>query len=107
MALARERNTTNMSAKKGLSEKTGYNKASLWATGKSQMMSAVICLYEQGILELYEILNCVGFSRCSFYRIKRLYDETGCVKPRSRFFGRPHILNLEDLHYLLEVVHPD
>jgi transposase len=67
---------------------------------------AAIHLYEQGILELHEILNCIGFSRRTFYRIKRLYDETGhVIKPRSEFLGRPHILNLEDLHYLLELVH--
>ena len=50
----------------------------------------------------------LGFlrSRCTFYQIKRLYDETGhFVKPRSESFGRLRILNLEDLHYLLELVH--
>ncbi|KAG2029105.1 hypothetical protein BDR03DRAFT_1051553 [Suillus americanus] len=66
---------------------------------------AAIRLHEQGILRLSEILNCVGFSRMTFYRIKKLYNDTGnIVKPRSQYTGRPHI-NLKDLHYLLELIH--
>jgi len=40
--------------------------------------------------------------------MKQLYDdsETGhVVKPRSEFLGRPRTLNLEDLHYIPELVH--
>lgn len=46
----------------------------------------------------------------TFYRIKKLYNDTGnVVKPRSQYTGRPRIFNLEDLHYLLELInhHPD
>jgi transposase len=54
---------------------------------------------------LNEILDCVGFSRMTFYRIKKLYDETGVVvKPRSEYIGRPRIFNLGDLQYFLELV---
>ncbi|KAG2037897.1 hypothetical protein BDR03DRAFT_896139, partial [Suillus americanus] len=43
---------------------------------------AAIRLHEQGILRLDEILDCVGFSRMTFYRIKKLYNMTGnVVKP--------------------------
>ncbi|KAG2030017.1 hypothetical protein BDR03DRAFT_879419 [Suillus americanus] len=62
---------------------------------------AAIRLHGQGILRLSEILNCVGFSRMTFYRIKKLYNNTGnIVKPRSQYTGCPHIFNLEDLHYI-------
>ncbi|KAG2041272.1 hypothetical protein BDR03DRAFT_856825 [Suillus americanus] len=65
-----------------------------------------IRLHEQGILRLSEILNCVGFSCMTFYRIKKLYNDTGnVVKPRSQYTGHPHIFNLKDLHYLLELIH--
>ena len=40
---------------------------------------AAIRLYEQGILELHQILNCIGFARHTFFRIKWFYDETGDV----------------------------
>jgi hypothetical protein len=51
------------------------------------------------------VLAFLGVPSIKFKR--RLYDETGhVVKPRSEFFfGCPRILNLEDLHYLLELVH--
>lgn len=66
---------------------------------------AAIHLHEQGILQLNEILDCVGFSWMTFYQIKKLYDETGVVvKPRSEYIGHPCIFNLEDLQYLLELV---
>lgn len=66
---------------------------------------AAIRLHEQGILGLSEILDCIGFSCMTFYRIKKLYNDTGnVVKPRSQYTGRPRIFNLEDLHYLLELI---
>ncbi|KAG0692850.1 hypothetical protein DFH29DRAFT_760521, partial [Suillus ampliporus] len=62
---------------------------------------AAIHLHEQGILQLHEILDCVGFSCHTFYRIKKLHDETGnVVKPRSEYLCRPWTLNFEDLQYL-------
>ncbi|KAG2038615.1 hypothetical protein BDR03DRAFT_1043586, partial [Suillus americanus] len=61
---------------------------------------------QQGILRPSDILDCVGFLCCTFYRIKKLHDETGnVVKPRSEYLGRPRTLNFEDLQYLLELVH--
>jgi transposase len=69
---------------------------------------AAIRLHEQGILRLHEILDCVGFSRRTFFRIQKLYRHTGdVVKPRSEFTGRPRKLNLEDVQYLVELVRPD
>lgn len=51
-------------------------------------------------------LDCVGFSRVTFYRIKKLYNETGDVvtEPSSQYTGRPCVFNLQDLHYLLELI---
>ncbi|KAG2083120.1 uncharacterized protein F5147DRAFT_590110, partial [Suillus discolor] len=59
---------------------------------------ATIRLYKQGILHLREILECVGFSRHTFFHIQKLYECTGnVVKPRSAFTGHPRNLNLEDM----------
>ncbi|KAG1826619.1 hypothetical protein EV424DRAFT_1509510, partial [Suillus variegatus] len=67
---------------------------------------AAVRLYEQGILRLREILECVGFSRRTFFLIRKLYERTGIVvKPRSAFTGRPRKLNPEDVQYLVELVH--
>jgi transposase len=65
-----------------------------------------IRLHERGHVRLHDILDCVGFSRRTFYRICKLYRETGdVVRPRSESFGRPRSLNLEGLRYLTELVH--
>ncbi|KAG0701025.1 hypothetical protein DFH29DRAFT_806824 [Suillus ampliporus] len=67
---------------------------------------AAIHLYEQGILRLHEILECIGFSRCMFLHIRKLYKHTGdVIKPRSAFTGCPRNLNLGDVQYLIELVH--
>ncbi|KAG0695733.1 hypothetical protein DFH29DRAFT_984880 [Suillus ampliporus] len=61
---------------------------------------AAIRLYEQGILRLHEILE------CSWLLTTHLYERTGdVIKPRSAFTGRPRNLNLEDVQYLVELVH--
>ncbi|KAH7921101.1 hypothetical protein BV22DRAFT_992269, partial [Leucogyrophana mollusca] len=67
---------------------------------------AALRLYEAGHIGLGDILDCVGFSRRTFFRVRKLYSETGdVVKPRSAFRGRPRKLNLEDLRYLVELIH--
>ncbi|KAG2039023.1 hypothetical protein BDR03DRAFT_860850 [Suillus americanus] len=72
----------------------------------SDIKLAAICLYEQDILSLHEILDCVGFSRRTFFHIQKLYQHTGdVVKPWSEFTGCPRKLNLEDVQYLMELVH--
>ncbi|KAG2059544.1 hypothetical protein BDR06DRAFT_948861 [Suillus hirtellus] len=45
-----------------------------------------------GIFRLREILDCVGFSRRTFHRIKELHDES----TRSEYLGRPRALDFKD-----------
>ena len=67
---------------------------------------AAIRLYERRLLPLRQILECVGFSRRTFFRTLKLFNETGEVsKPRSLSLGRPRILNHEDINYLLQLIH--
>jgi transposase len=53
----------------------------------------------------FVFIDCVGFSRRTFFRIQKLYQHTGdAVKPGSEFTDRPRKLNLEDVQYLVELV---
>ena len=66
---------------------------------------AAIKLFDRGLLPLEDILDCVGFSRATFYRILKLWRETGDVVRRRRSYtGRKKRLNIDDLHYLLRLV---
>ena len=78
-----------------------------WATGKSPLTSSLQLSVFTSRAYFGSVKSwTVGFSRRTFYRIKKLHDETGnVVKPRSEYPGRPRTLNFEDLQYLLELVH--
>ncbi|KAI0063339.1 hypothetical protein BV25DRAFT_1763249, partial [Artomyces pyxidatus] len=66
---------------------------------------AVIHLYENGALDLDTILTCAGFSERTFWRIKRLWEDSGdVVTHRSTTRGRPRMLIRSDLDYILELV---
>ncbi|KAF5346286.1 hypothetical protein D9758_011490 [Tetrapyrgos nigripes] len=66
---------------------------------------AAICLYENGLLDLDDILACVGFSRRTFFHALRLWRREGIVsKCKSYHVGCPHALNMEDHQYLLALV---
>ncbi|OJA10067.1 hypothetical protein AZE42_10561 [Rhizopogon vesiculosus] len=66
---------------------------------------ASIRLYNRQILPMTDILDAVGFSRPTFFRILKQHRETGHVsKPRSLRRSRPRALNYSDVHYLLELV---
>lgn len=66
---------------------------------------AALNLYETGQMSLADILACVGFSRRTFFRVLKLWRETGDVeKPRSRRLGRPRTLDFDDLQYLLRLI---
>jgi len=67
---------------------------------------AAINLYEREHLSLGQILDCVGFSERTFWRILKLWKESGdVVRHTYGIRGRPRIFHFEDLHYLLRLVH--
>jgi transposase len=68
---------------------------------------AAMNLYERELVSLDDILDCVGFSKRTFYRVLNLWRETGDVikhlhGPGLR--GRPRLLVFDDLQYLLRLV---
>ena len=66
---------------------------------------AAIRLYDRQILPMTDILDAVGFSRPTFFRVLKQYRETGHVsKPKSLRRGRLRALNYSDVHHLLELV---
>jgi len=65
-----------------------------------------IHLYERQLLPLRQILECVGFSRHTFFWILNLFNEIGeVVKPCSLALSHPRVFNHEDLNYLLQLVY--
>jgi|ERR1700678_3455027 transposase len=66
---------------------------------------AAVRLYECELLDLEDILDCCGFSRRTWFRIWRLWCETGDVVPEKKTIrGRVRHLDHEDLDYLLELI---
>ncbi|KAF5336755.1 hypothetical protein D9758_016379 [Tetrapyrgos nigripes] len=66
---------------------------------------AAICLYENGLLDLDDVLACVGFSRRTFFCALCLWQHEGIVsKHKSYHVGHPCTLNMEDHQYLLMLV---
>jgi transposase len=66
---------------------------------------AALNLYECDILPLEDILACVGFSKRTFYRILKLWKETGdVVTHRHANKGRFHLLHHDDIQYLLRLI---
>ncbi|KAJ8583201.1 hypothetical protein M405DRAFT_702418, partial [Rhizopogon salebrosus TDB-379] len=67
---------------------------------------AAINLHEHQHLPLEDILACVGFSKSTFWRILRLWRETGDVIQHTHgVCGRPRILHCDDVSYLIRLVH--
>jgi transposase len=67
---------------------------------------AAIRLYERELLDVEEIQDCCGLSRRTWYRILKLWRETGDVAISRNVGqqGRHRILDREDLGYLLELI---
>ncbi|KAF8227825.1 hypothetical protein L208DRAFT_1294756 [Tricholoma matsutake] len=67
---------------------------------------AALNLHENGILPLPDILACVGFSESTFYRVLRLWRETGNIvsHQHGNKAGHPHLLHFNDVQYLLRLV---
>lgn len=67
---------------------------------------AAIRLYERGLLDLEDILDCCGFSRRTWFRVLKLWRQTGDVVPGAQSNrGKVRILDQEDLTYLLDLIH--
>jgi transposase len=66
---------------------------------------AAIRLYEQELLALDDILDCCGFSERTWYRILKLWRETGdVVPPNCSLRGRLRTLDHNDVQYLCQLV---
>ncbi|KAG1852245.1 hypothetical protein DFJ58DRAFT_634287, partial [Suillus subalutaceus] len=56
-------------------------------------------------LSLHDILTCVGFSESTFWRVLKLWRETGdVVSPTCSLRGRPRILHCNDVLYLIRLI---
>ena len=68
---------------------------------------AVIRLYECEILPLGDILDIMHLSQRTFFCILKLWRETGDVVTHKygNLAGQPQILNFDDIHYVLQLVH--
>ena len=66
---------------------------------------AAIKLFECNLLELNDILDCCGFSERTWYRILKLWRETGdVIKPSHSLRGRLRLLDCDDIDYLLHLI---
>lgn len=66
---------------------------------------AAIRLHERGLLDLENILDCCGLSERTWYRIQKLWRETGDVISSKRSLrGRLRLLDHDDVEYLLRLV---
>jgi len=66
---------------------------------------AAIRLYERNLLDLDDILDYCGFSERTFYRILKLWRETGdVINPAQSLQGRLRLLDQDDVQYVLRLV---
>jgi len=71
---------------------------------------AAVRIYENGLMDLDDILDCLDMSESTFFRALRLHRETGNVEhPKSTTHGRPRKLHFDDLAYMTALInhHPD
>ena len=66
---------------------------------------AAVRIYENGLMDLDNILDCLDMSESTFFRALRLYRETGNVEhPKSTTRGRPRKLHFDDLTYMTALI---
>ncbi|KAI6098550.1 hypothetical protein F5141DRAFT_1010813 [Pisolithus sp. B1] len=71
------------------------------------MKLAAICLYECGLVDFLDILEVCDMSSCTFYQILKLWREMGDVMKLlgKNKWGQPHLLDCEDIEYLVQLIH--
>ncbi|KAA1466970.1 hypothetical protein DENSPDRAFT_762824, partial [Dentipellis sp. KUC8613] len=66
---------------------------------------AAIRIWQRNLLTLDQILDCLDFSERTWYRVLKLWRETGdVIRPSLSLRGRLHVLDHDDVHYILELV---
>ena len=77
----------------------------MYNTISRDLKLAAVRLWEGNLLALPDILNCCNFSRATFYRIIKLWQETGDVVSHT---GRQHphsrFLDATDIQYLNQLI---
>ena len=65
---------------------------------------AAIQLFKHQLIPLNNILLCCGLSQRTFYRILKLWQETGDVTKQAVIRSRYQTLHETDIHYLLQLI---
>ncbi|KAG2029769.1 hypothetical protein BDR03DRAFT_1041901 [Suillus americanus] len=66
---------------------------------------AAINLYEHNMMSLEQILDCLGFSESTLWRVRTIWRETGdVVRYNYGTAGRPGALHFDDVHYLVRLI---
>ena len=66
---------------------------------------AAIQLFKRQLIPLNDILLCCGLSRRTFYRILKLWQETGDVTKQVVICSHYWTLHETNIHYLLQLIH--
>ena len=67
---------------------------------------AAIRIFERGLMDLDDILECCQLSRRTWYRILKLWQTTGDVVSESKSLrGRVRTLDHDDINYLRQLIH--
>ena len=62
-------------------------------------------LHERELLDLDTILDVMEMTRSTFFRVQKLWRETGdVISPKASLRGRLRILNYDDIQYLLVLI---
>ena len=71
----------------------------------ADLKRAAMRLYDQEILGVNAIVQCLQISRRTFYRVRQLWLTTGdVVRHTNGIHGRPRILHRDDMDYLRRII---
>jgi transposase len=65
---------------------------------------AAVRLWEGNLIALSDILNCCNFSRATFYRTFKLWQQTGDVVSNKNPSTRSCLLDASDVQYLIQLI---